>query len=119
MPDREPSSAQLRRAYPYVWAWGTELGSYDYYKHDESAVAAADGVPDDVLHRDEWNQINSHGRQERALTQEQAGVAVILRDEQGQPYRVWWRVAVIADADRRQRVERYADNLRKGRNVHA
>lgn len=116
--DYNPAVDTLVRAYPYVWAWGTELGSYNYYKLDESEQAAVDNVPHDVISRDEWDQIGSHGRRERALEQEKAGTAVILRDEKGQPYRVWRRVGVIEREDVRARVERYADNLRNGRNVH-
>lgn len=108
---------RLATAYPYVWAWGVELGSYPYYMAAESELAQLDDVPDDVIHRDQWDQIGSHGRHERALAAEAAGQAVILRHPDGTPYRVWYRMSWLTQADPElvARVHRYAANLRAGR----
>lgn len=115
----EQADARMIRAYPYIWAWGTEQRSFQHWMRDQTERAAADQVPSDVLSRDEWSSIATHGRHERALAHEQAGNAIILRDAHGQPYRVWLRVGVLpAESEVRARVERYAHNLRNGRSPH-
>lgn len=117
-PEQVPSEDALRLAYPYVEAWGINLGSFPYYRAEQTTRAWLDQVPDDVLYCDRWDQIGSHGRHERAVAAEQAGHAVIVADEHGQPVRVWWRFSHIANAETVESVQRYATNIAAGRPAH-
>lgn len=110
-----PDQAELRHLYPYVWARGAELGSSEHWRWAESRRAYDDGAPADVVHRDEWDDIATHGRQDKALRAAEQGDAVILRHPDGRPYRVWWRAGSLTEPTTAARLARYAANIRAGR----
>lgn len=103
----------LSQRYPYIYAWCRDLGSYDYYPKQEAEAAAADGVPEDVIYRRDWDEIDSHGRQEDALEMEQAGAAVVLR-KNGEPWRVWYRIGSCTIQLNKDRVTRMAERIKAG-----
>lgn len=100
--------------YPYIRAWGIDMGSFDYYIKDRSAEAAEDGAPDDVIYRQDFDKI-SKAERESALDREQQGTAFMVRNEDGTPRRVWFRVNGILPGEVRARLDKMADNIRAGR----
>lgn len=103
----------LSREYPYIYAWGTHLGSFEYYKRAEAEVARADGAPSDVIYRHDLDSLGAEER--RAAEIERA--AHIVRDEHGEPLRAWHRLR--PDSPTRDRVVRMAENYAAGRSPWA
>lgn len=101
------------REYPYIHAWGINLGSFPYYRNSEAEIATADGVPSDVTYRRDFSEITQPERDD-ALRREADGTAVVLR-EGGEPFRVWYRVNGIASAVTRGNITTTAERLRAGK----
>jgi hypothetical protein len=111
---REEGIAMSVKKYPYVNAWGINLGSFEYYRIGEAAMAAEDNVPEDVIYHRDFDRITQSERDD-ALEEEKNGTAVVLRDGDGKPYRVWHRVGCIRNSDTRARVTAMAKNLKAGK----
>lgn len=107
------SNSETYQQYPYIHAWGLELGSFEYYRIGEAEIAAKDQAPPDVISRKDWGKI-SRSERETALERERDGTAVVLR-RNGKPYRVWYRVNGIQNPDARQRVTEMAERLKAGK----
>jgi hypothetical protein len=121
MSDRPTPVSTLIEHHPYIWAWGTELGSFEGYMLAESEVAMIDKVPANAYRRSNWPNMTVTER-ERAQVAESEGHAVIVRDgDNGNvPVRVWrlFPGPTMPDVVR-ERVKRYARNLIAGRDVRA
>lgn len=115
------SVEELRQRYPYVFAWGAELGSDLSYVVDQARAAYRDGQPEDVLTYAEWEQLDSLTRSailsdRRRATEDgppvpRAYVALALGRPDATPYRVWWRVGKLV-GERLRRVQRRAQDIR-------
>jgi len=100
---------ELAKAYPYIWAWGKYMGSFEYYMVAECEVAKADGAPANVFHRQDLTRGHATDTErERWLASEAAGTALVLRDDTGSPMRGWGFVTDIKNPDTRERIEEYA-----------
>jgi hypothetical protein len=106
-----------RMRYPYIHAWGIDLGSFEYFRNWRAEIAAEDGVPEDVIYYNDFDQIAERERHD-ALAAEREGVAVVLRRD-GQPWRVWYRVNGIGRDEVRDAVTRMAERLANGLPAHA
>lgn len=100
---------------PYVWAHGIDRATAEDDIQTEAEHAVVDGLatnlPDDITHHDDWQALSDTSRAQ-AHHAEQASNAVVVLDEHGQPVRVWWRVACIADPAVRGRLDRRVAAIR-------
>lgn len=99
---------ELIEAQPYIWAWGSVLGSFDYYKRTQAAIAKADGAPRDAIYRKDWGGITTKIERERALAKVDEGTAFLVTDGQGNPVRVWYTARSIVTEHTRATVEALA-----------
>lgn len=108
--EREKRTRELIRAYPYIWAWGRNMGSFSYYMEAESEEATADGAPSNVIHRRDLAPGRcSQTERDQYLTSEAEGTAWIIRDGDGTPVRAWALVTDIRRPEVRDVVEKYAE----------
>jgi hypothetical protein len=101
------------KEYPYVYAWGVLMGSFQYYMDGEAEVAAGDRAPSDVIYARDFAQITQK-EQDDAIRLESDGTAFIVRRD-GEPVRVWHRVNGIHREETRKLIAGYAENLAAGR----
>jgi hypothetical protein len=106
-------TSKTYKQYPYIHAWGLNLGSFEYYRIGEAEIAAEDNAPPDAIHRQDFDRITETER-ERALQAERDGTAVVLRRD-GVPFRVWYRVNAIRGDDTRERVTTMAERMLAGK----
>lgn len=102
-----------RKRYPYVEAWGVNLGSFEYFRSGEIEIATEDDAPPDVIYRRDFGQITQSERDD-ALQRDLDGTAFVVRRD-GEPYRVWYRVGGIRSEDTRSRVTAMAERIKEGK----
>lgn len=112
--------AELRRRYPYVFAWGREQGSTESFMIEQARAAYLDGQREDVLCYADWEHLEPSARDAILSVHEQVGRGALpapaeyatlsLARPDAVPYRVWWRVAKLGGA-RRERIERHVRNM--------
>jgi|SRR6476469_792635 len=90
--------------YPYIAAWGFDMGSLPYYIKGESATAEADKAPEDVIYKRDFSSITEVEKEE-ALAAAENGTAFLVRNGQGEPVRVWYRFGAVALATTKARIE--------------
>jgi len=103
---------ELRRRYPYVFAWGSELGSNLDYMVEQARWAYRDGAPADALSYSDWEDLPVAvqtfvlSRVDADAPAPEEFTVLRLARPYAVPYRVWWRVASVGTGARRDRVER-------------
>lgn len=116
-PTGTPSDYRPAR-FPYITAYCNFWGSFLYYRRDQHALAARDGVPDYAYRQDRWGHL-SVARRDKALTAEKQGTAIVIRDADGNPQRVWYLIDYLTDADLRATLDRDVDQIRAADTLNA
>jgi hypothetical protein len=107
---------ELITAYPYIWAWGKYMGSFQPYMVAESEQAEADDAPADVFHRQSLAGSVTVSARERAgwLADEAEGTAVIVRDDAGRMVTGYSLMSSLRRDDIRQKIELFAREMLDG-----
>lgn len=51
----------MAKDYPYIWAWGKSIGSFDYYIQGQIELAEADNAPQNAIFKrsdDTWATVD-------------------------------------------------------------
>jgi hypothetical protein len=104
----------LCRRYPWIGAWCAALNYTLEHLMAQLNMAARESQPGQVIYQRAFADMFQHEKND-ALKAVHAGKARLVRDEKGEPVRVWYLYTHMTNPDTIREVTRYANNLRKGR----